>query len=501
VVKSDKLLAVEQSPVSIIITDLNGNIEFVNPKFSQITGYSPEEVIGRNPRVLKSGETPPEDYQRLWAAITSGKVWHGESHNKRKNGKLFWESATISPVKNLQGTTTHYMAIKEDITETKRLEEQLLHSQKMEAVGTLAGGIAHDFNNILTAIMGYSSILKIRMPKGDPLLTNVTQIQAAAERAAGLTRSLLAFSRKQQIDTKIVDLNDVVNGIRNMLHRLIREDIELRIAPMEEGVPVMADVGQLEQVLLNLATNACDAMDVGGSITITTGVADLEKELGDADCFVEPGRYALLTFADTGAGMEESTRQRMFDPFFTTKDIGKGTGLGLAICYGIIKQHGGYIECRSEPGKGATFRIYLPLVQTIAGHMEPSETLPLTGVSETILVPEDDSGAMSIITEILTEFGYTVIPAGNGEEAVAVYRDHWREIGLCLLDVVMPRKRGCEVFEDIRMINTDVRVLFMSGYSADVTGRDHLIKKGNGFISKPLEIHDLLRKVREALER
>ncbi|MGD0844322.1 MAG: PAS domain S-box protein, partial [Geobacteraceae bacterium] len=342
--------AVEQSPVSIIITDLNGNIEFVNPKFSQITGYSPEEVIGRNPRILKSGETPPEDYQRLWAAVTSGKVWHGEFHNKRKNGKLFWESATISPVKNLQGTTTHYMAIKEDITESKRLEEQLLHAQKMEAVGTLAGGIAHDFNNILTAIMGYSSILKIRMPKGDPLLTNVTQIQAAAERAAGLTRSLLAFSRKQLIDTKVIDLNDVVNGIRNMLHRLIREDIELRIVPMEQGVLVLADVGQLEQVLLNLTTNACDAMEIGGSITITTGVADLEKELGDADCFVEPGRYALLTFADTGAGMEEGTRQRIFDPFFTTKDIGKGTGLGLAICYGIIKQHGGYIECRSEPG-------------------------------------------------------------------------------------------------------------------------------------------------------
>jgi CheY-like chemotaxis protein len=286
-----------------------------------------------------------------------------------------------------------------------------------------------------------------------------------------------------------------------MLRRLIMEDIELRIVPIEEGLPVLADVGQLEQVLLNLTTNACDAMDVGGSITITTGVADLEEELGDLHGFVDPGRYALLTFADTGAGMEEGTRQRMFDPFFTTKDVGKGTGLGLAICYGIIKQHGGYIECRSETGRGATFRIYLPLVQTIAEHMEPSETLPLKGGSETILVAEDDPGTMSIITEILTEFGYTVIPAVDGEEAVAVYRDHWREIGLCLLDVVMPRKRGCEVLKDIHRIKPDVRVLFMSGYGADVTGRDHLIKEGNGFISKPLEIHDLLRKVREALDR
>jgi two-component system cell cycle sensor histidine kinase/response regulator CckA len=494
-------LAVEQSPVSIIITDLDGNIEFINPKFCEITGYSTEEVIGRNPRILKSGETPSEEYERLWAAITTGKVWHGEFHNKRKNGKLFWESATISPVKNREGTISHYMAIKEDITETKRLEEQLLHSQKMEAVGSLAGGIAHDFNNILTAIMGYSSILKIRMPKGDPLLTNVIQIQAAAERAAGLTRSLLAFSRKQQIDTKVVDLNAVVNGIRNMLSRLIREDIELRIVPAEEGLPVLADVGQLEQVLLNLTTNACDAMAIGGSITITTGVAELEEELRDAEGIVEPGRYALLTFADTGAGMEEGVRQRMFDPFFTTKEVGKGTGLGLAICYGIIMQHGGYIECRSEPEKGAAFRIYLPLVETIANHIEPSETLPLTWGSETILVAEDDPGTMGVTTEILTEFGYTVIPAGDGEEAVAVYRDHWREIGLCLLDVVMPKKRGCQVFEDLRRINPVVKVLFMSGYQEDVSLRNHIISKGNCFIAKPMRAHELLQKVREALER
>jgi two-component system cell cycle sensor histidine kinase/response regulator CckA len=493
-------LAIEQSPVSIVITDLKGDIEFVNPKYCQISGYSQDELIGRNPSILKSGETSPEDYQRLWATITSGRVWQGEFHNKRKNGELFWESATISPVENREGASTHYMAIKEDITERKKLEGQILHSQKMEAVGTLAGGIAHDFNNILTVIMGYSSILKIKMPKGDPLLTNVIHLNAAAERAAGLTRSLLAFSRKQRIDTKVVDLNAVVNGIEDMLRRLIREDIELRVVPTEEGVPVLADVGQLEQVLLNLTTNACDAMSAGGSITVTTGVAELEEGLRDFSGYIEPGRYALLTFADTGAGMEESVRQRVFDPFFTTKEVGRGTGLGLAICYGIIKQHGGCIECRSEPGKGATFRIYLPLVETIAKHIKPSETLPLTGGSETILVAEDDPVVMEITTEILTEFGYTVIQAGDGEEAVALYRDRWKEIGLCLLDVVMPRKRGCEVFEDILMIKPDARVLFMSGYSADASRLDHLIKEGNGFISKPLEIHDLLRKVREALD-
>jgi PAS domain S-box-containing protein len=493
--------AVEQSPVSIVIADLDGNIEFVNPKFCQITGYSAEEVIGKNPRILKSGETSVEDYQRLWAAITSGRVWHGEFHNKRKNGELFWESATISPVKNRDGATTHYMAIKEDITERKGLEEQLLHAQKMEAVGTLAGGIAHDFNNILTAIMGYSSILKLKMQTGDPLLGKVNQIHSAAERAAGLTRSILSFSRKQHMETRIVDLNAVVNGIRNMLIRLIREDIELRILLSERELPVMADPCQIEQVLVNLTTNASDAMENGGTITITTELADLDEGPEAVPGLLRPAKSVLLTFSDSGAGMDEGTRKRIFDPFYTTKEVGRGTGLGLAICYGIIKQHDGQIECISEPGQGTAFKIYLPLVEEVAEHVEPTAGLAPTGGKETILVAEDDPGTMAITTEILTEFGYKVIPARDGEEAVAIFRNQWREIGLCILDVVMPRMRGSEVFGELRRSNPDVRVLFMSGYGADVSGQDYLIEERNGFISKPLEIHDLLRKVREALDR
>jgi PAS domain S-box-containing protein len=356
-------LAIEQSPVSIIITDLNGTIEFVNPKFCQVTGYAPEEVIGRNSRILKSGETPGEDYEALWRTISSGEVWHGEFRNKKKNGELFWESVTISPVKSQIGEISHYMAIKEDITEKKKLQEQLLHSQRMEVAGNLAGGVAHDFNNILTAILGYSDMLEIEIPEDDPRSKKVKLIRMAAERAAGLTRSLLAFSRKQQIDTRIVDLNDVVRGTADLLRGLTREDIELRIVPWEKYLPVLADVGQLEQVLLNLTTNACDAIEGGGSISISVGKTELTDRMGNAQGVIEPGSYALLSVADTGVGIDERTRQQMFDPFFTTKEVGKGTGLGLAICYGIVQQHGGYIDCRSEPGRGTTFQIYLPIAR------------------------------------------------------------------------------------------------------------------------------------------
>jgi PAS domain S-box-containing protein len=491
-------LAVEQSPVSIVITDPEGNIDFVNTKFCQVSGYSREELMGRNTRILKSGETPQEVYERLWTTIKSGGVWHGEFHNRKKNGELYWESETISPVKDHLGAITHYLAVKEDITAKKRLEEQLIQAQKMEAVGTLAGGIAHDFNNILTAIMGYSAIMKIKMPEDDPLLTNVIQIEAASDRAAGLTRSLLAFSRKQQIETKVLDLNTVVSGIQNLLRRLIREDIELRILPAERELPVLADMGQLEQVLLNLATNACDAIDGRGSLTIITGTADLGLDSPD---LVKPGRYATLSFTDSGTGMDESTRKLIFDPFFTTKEPGKGTGLGLAICYGIIKQHDGYIECLSEPGEGTTFRIYLPLVKGVAEHPEPVESLPFKGGNETILVAEDDPATMEITTEILTEFGYRVIPAKDGIEAVDIYRDNWRKIDLCLLDIIMPGKRGCDVLADIRRINPNARALFMSGYSADFAPQDYLIEEGSSFITKPLSVPNLLRKVREALDK
>lgn len=492
--------AIEQSPVSVVITDAKGNIEFVNPKFTEITGYEREEALGLNPRILKSGETPPEEYRKLWDTLSSGNVWHGEFHNKKKNGELFWEFATISPVKDRQGVITHYIAIKEDITNRKRLEEQLRHSQKMEAVGTLAGGVAHDFNNMLTAIIGFGSILDMKMAQDDPLRPNVAHILTAADRAANLTRSLLTFSRPQPVDTRQMDLNDIVNGIEKMLHRLIREDIEVRMDLFPGRLPVRVDVGQIEQVLLNLATNARDAIPGVGTITISTELTELDEEFNRTHGYGIPGRYAMIAFADTGAGMDENTRERIFEPFFTTKEVGKGTGLGLSICYGIVKQHGGYIICSSEPGLRTTFRIYLPLSigeRETAEHPEPSSP---RGGTETILLAEDDATVRELTRQVLEEFGYRVIEAANGVDAVSTFTDRVDEIQLLLCDLIMPKMNGREVLDEVRKLSPDIRSLFVSGYAADTLRQKGLMEEGMIVAMKPISPLELLRKVREVLD-
>ncbi|HEY6837980.1 MAG TPA: response regulator, partial [Geobacteraceae bacterium] len=491
-------LAVEQSPLSIVITDSSGTIEFVNPKFTQMTGYEPAEVVGRNTRILKSGETPPETYENLWSTITSGNVWEGEFHNRKKTGELFWEAATISPLKNSEGIITHFIALKEDITAQKKLEQQLRHAQKMEAVGTLAGGVAHDFNNILTAIIGFGSLLDMKMAEGDPLRPHVTQLLAAADRATNLTRSLLAFGRSQATETKRMDLNEIVTGMERMLRRILREDIELRIHLCQEDLPVRVDVGQIEQVLMNLTANARDAICGVGAITVATGVTELDEEFRRIHGYGEPGSYALITFADSGSGMDEKTRLRIFEPFFTTKDVGKGTGLGLSICYGIVKQHGGYINCYSEPGMGTTFRIYLPLTPESAAQKKALvEVLPRGG-TETILLAEDDPTVRSLTTSMLAEFGYTVIEAQDGEEAVARFSEHSTAINLCLFDAIMPKKSGWEAYGEIRKMCPDAKVLFVSGYQAEQTSQ---VTGGADFIAKPVSPRVLLGKVREVLDR
>jgi PAS domain S-box-containing protein len=493
-------IAVEQSPVSIVITDRGGNIEFVNARFVQLTGYGREEVLGKNTRMFKSGETPPSVYRGLWKTLADGRVWQGEFHNRKKNGELFWEAATISPMKNLDGAITHYIAIKEDVTERKKLEVQLLQAQKMEAVGILAGGVAHDFNNILTAIIGFGSILEMKMSADDPLRHNVTQILAAADRAANLTRSLLAFSRKQSIEMKVTDLNGIVTGLEKMLRRLIREDIELTISLLGGGMPVLVDAGQIEQVIINLVVNARDAMPAGGKLTVTVGRTALDDEFSHLHGYGEPGDYALLVIADTGTGMAEEVCSRVFDPFFTTKEVGKGTGLGLSVCYGIVKQHGGYINCYSELGRGTIFRIYLPLSGVEAEEVAVAETLPLRGGTETILLAEDDPFVRELTRNILGEFGYRVLEACDGEDAVEKFRQMGAGIDLCLFDVIMPKMKGVEAFTRIRGLRGDARVLFMSGYQSDIVRLDDLAKSGAGFIAKPVVPRELLRKIRELLD-
>ena len=354
------MTAIEQSADGIVITDAQGTIQYVNPAFTRVSGYSREEALGKNPRILKSGKHDEAYYRKLWETILGGEIWQDEITNRRSDGSLYPEQMTITPVRDQRGEITHFIAIKAEVTERKRLEQQLRQAQKMEAVGRLAGGVAHDFNNLLTIISGYSELLLEHPGTVEPLRGYVNEIRNASGRAASLTRQLLAFSRQQVLAPRVLDLNAVVANIEKMLKRLIGEDIDLVTVLAESLWPVKADPGQLEQVLLNLAVNARDAMPKGGMLTIETANVEMDRTYAQTHFPLSPGPYVLLAFSDTGIGMDAETQARIFEPFFTTKEKGKGTGLGLATVYGIVKQSGGYIWVYSEVGKGTTFKIYLP---------------------------------------------------------------------------------------------------------------------------------------------
>ncbi|MDD5285593.1 MAG: PAS domain S-box protein [Desulfuromonadaceae bacterium] len=495
-------VAVEQSPVSIVITDTAGTIEYVNQHFTKLTGYSLEEAVGLNTRILKTGETSPDEYRQLWETILAGGEWRGEFHNLKKNGELYWEQAYISPIRDKDDRITHFIGIKEDITERKQLENQLHHSQKMEAIGQLAGGIAHDFNNILTAIIGYSSIMQLKLPDGSPLKKNAEQIVVTAERGARLTQGLLAFSRKQATNPVEVDLNEVLNRVHQLLLRLISEDINLEIIISHQGLPVLADSVQIEQVLMNLATNARDALPKGGSIVIKSEAVNIDSDFILARGFGYPGNYALLTFTDNGEGMDDEIVKHIFEPFYTTKELGKGTGLGLSIVYGIIKKHGGYITCQSKIGTGTSFHVYLPLLAGLGSDEEknPSESgLPNQG-TDVILVAEDNDIARSLAKEILEEFGYSVLEAKDGQEALEIFKDNADSIDLIILDVIMPKLNGREVYDAARAIDPLVKILFCSGYANDLVISQGGLDKGMNYLAKPFTPKELLMKIREVLD-
>jgi PAS domain S-box-containing protein len=414
--------AVEQSADTVFITDRHGVIEYVNPAFEALTGYSGEEARGSTPRMLKSGEQGLETYHEMWKTILAGKVFRGILLNRKKNGDLFYMEESICPVRDADGEITHFISNGRDLTERLRLEAQLLQAQKMDAIGRLAGGVAHDFNNLLTIITSYSELALDTAPKDSPLGSKIHEILLASRRAAELTRQLLAFSRKQPQALRVTELNPVVAGISKTLPRLIGEDIEFSFAPGIGLGPVRIDPVQIEQVLMNLAANARDAMPQGGHLRIETSNVLLDSTyIHDKPAVIPTGRYALITVTDNGAGIPREDLSHIFEPFYTTKPLGQGTGLGLATVYGIVKQNKGFIWVYSEPSSGTVFKIYLPCVTGKNSLHEPAaEAQKAARGNETILLVEDEPAVRRATAEFLRGQGYNILEANDGLHALSV---------------------------------------------------------------------------------
>ena len=486
---------------AIVITDRNGAIQWVNPAFSRLSGYSASDAIGKNPRdLLRSGVHPREFYQDMWQTLLSGKVWEGELTNRRKDGVQYVEGQTITPVKNGAGEITHFIAIKRDLTDRRRLRAQFLQAQKMEVVGRLAGGVAHDFNNLLTVINGTADLALMDLPDDHALRREFAHIKDAGDQAARLTRQLLSFSRKQVVNPAVVKLSDNISHMAGLLRRLIGEDIELKVISPPELDPVLIDPGQFEQVLLNLAVNARDAMPQGGVLTIKTSNVTVDDAFAAAHAPAVAGPHVMVSVTDTGVGMTAEVRRQMFDPFFTTKELGRGTGLGLATVDGIVKQAGGCIEVDSEPGKGASFWVFLPTVVRVAADVAPAAVPQPARGTETILVVEDEDGLRQVVTRMLKGAGFTVLPANGGRQALALLESHRDQVHLVFTDVVMPDMSGVDLATAIAATHPRIKVLFASGYTDDATMGQVALARGRNFIAKPYTVAGLREKIRAVLD-
>ena len=492
---------VEVSADVVMITDRTGVIEYVNPAFEVLTGFSRQEAIGRTPRMLKSGHQPRELYQHLWQTILLGEVFRGVMVNRKKNGEVFYVEKTITSLRDSGGEITHFISNDRDITERRRLESQLRQAQKMDAIGKLAGGVAHDFNNLLMVISAYAELMQDSLAPEHPLRRNVEEIQKAAGRAADLTRQLLAFGRKQMQALQVLDLNAIIKDINKMLPRMIGEDIELVSAPGPNLGKVKADPTQIEQILMNLAVNARDAMPKGGKLTIETASVHLDGDYRQRHSMVPGGDYVLLAVTDTGQGIKPEHLPHIFEPFYTTKPEGKGTGLGLATVYGIVKQNNGFVWVYSEPGLGTTFKIYLPRVQQKSkplAAVEPLEASPRG--CETLLLVEDEAAVRQSSREFLVLCGYIVLEARDGEDALRLARDYRGRIDLVVSDVVMPRMGGPSLAKQLAAERPETQVLFVSGYAENTVLRHGAIDVVTRFLQKPFSLKTLGRKIREVLD-
>lgn len=486
------------SSPNAVFVHKGGVIHYINETALKIFGYTRDEVIGKTVFEFIADDSKDLVVKNMQRRLAGEYVESYEVKliTKSKETRYFLINSSVIPYEKEKA----FLVILSDVTERKKLEAQLIQAQKMEAVGQLAGGIAHDFNNILQAIIGYGHVLKMKMKEDDPLKSYADHILSLSDRAANLTQSLLAFSRKQLIDPRPVDLNEIIRKVDKLLSRIIGEDIQSRMALSGKDLIVMADPMQIEQVLMNIAANARDAMPEGGYLTIETEIVAIDHEFIKKHGYGMEGDYALIAINDTGAGMDTKTTEKIFQPFFTTKEVGKGTGLGLSMVYGIIKQNNGYINVYSEPGQGTTFKIYLPLIRAKAEEVKPEVIQPVERGTETVLLAEDAHDVRVFTRMYLEELGFNVIEAVDGEDAINKFALDKDKIQFVLLDVIMPKKNGKEVYYEIKKIRPDIKALFMSGYAADVMNKQGIIEKGFKFILKPFSPIKLSEKIQEVLK-
>jgi len=494
--------AIDQASETIVITDTRGIIEYVNPAFEKMTGYSAAEAHGLNPRVLQSGRHDKEFYKEMWQTLRSGRVWKGHIINKRKDGALFEEDATISPVRNQEGEIINYVAVKRDVTEEVALKKQLNQAMKMEAIGTLAGGIAHDFNNILSAVLGYAEMVELQLDENEPARKDVGQIIAAGQRATDLIRQILTFSRQEEEELRPVKLQFVIKEALKLLRSSLPTSIELQQEVDPGCGPVLADPIRIHQVLMNLCTNAKQAME-GQQGTLRVRLAEFDIDSGAFSGFfptIESGPWLDLEVSDTGMGMEEQVKERIFDPFFTTKKKGQGTGLGLSVVHGIVKSHNGEITVESEPGRGTTFHIYLPIVETEVYDEHQSGQIILPQGTEHILLVDDEPLLVEIMERFLTMLGYKVKGFIDSREAMAWYGENADRIDLVITDMTMPHLTGAELAREILAQRPEMPIVLCTGYSEVMDAEKAMAMGIRKFIAKPVDNSVLAHSVREALD-
>lgn len=494
--------AIDQASEAIVITNVGGRIEYVNPAFERLTGYSTEEVQGKNPRLLKSGHHDTAFYKEMWQTLRAGRVWKGHLINKRKDGTLFEEDASISPVRNQEGEIINYVAVKRDVTQEVALKKQLNQAMKMEAIGTLAGGIAHDFNNILSAVLGYAEMAELQLDEDEPARKDVGQIIAAGQRATDLIRQILTFSRQEEEELRPVKIQFVLKEALKLLRSSLPTSIDLQQDIDPDCGPVLADPVRIHQVLMNLCTNAKQAME-GQRGEMRVGLSEFDIDSSDIIGFLPPiesGPWLDLMVSDTGAGMEPQVRERIFDPFFTTKKKGQGTGLGLSVVHGIIKSHGGEITVDSAPGRGTTFHVYLPVVDSEENHEEEAQQIILPHGDEHILLVDDEPLLVEIMERSLSLLGYRVACFTDSRQALKWFSRHADQVDLVVTDMTMPYQTGADLAREILAAKPQMPIILCTGYSEVMDAERARALGIRKFLAKPVENRTLAQSVREVLD-